>query len=65
MEKKKKEHADFQNEYSQSSNFGKKSEDSNLKAEGDGNVKLQKNETSGKSEKENVRKIIDDLSDEK
>lgn len=65
MEKKKKEHADFQNEYSQSSNFPKETEVSKLEIKGDGDVKLSKDEKlKKKEENKTIHKIIDDLSDE-
>ncbi|WP_026449866.1 hypothetical protein [Aequorivita capsosiphonis] len=56
---KKKEHADFQNEYRKSSNFGKTDKKEDLKIKGDGELKMEKDEEmKSKSEK---KKISDTL----
>lgn len=51
MEKKKK-HADFQDDYHKSSNFGKAPEEEKLKIKGDGKLKIEKDKEN-KSKKEN------------
>lgn len=62
---KKKDHADFQNKYSQSSNFGRKSKEEKLKIKGDGELKLDKDREMRKEEaKEAISEILEDLSEE-
>ncbi|RDK85212.1 hypothetical protein [Marinirhabdus gelatinilytica] len=57
-EKKTKEHADFQSSYRRSSNFGGTTQgNENLKAKGDGEVKLNKD--NDMISKENKQKIAD------
>lgn len=65
MKKKEKEkHADFQDEFRRSSNFGQSSDDE-LKIKGDGELKLKKDrEMKRKEEKKTISKIIDDISKE-
>jgi len=60
---KKKEHADFQNEYDRSSNIGKKPGEDRLKIKGDGDLKLKKDKDMKKEEdKEIISDILDDIS---
>lgn len=55
----KKKHADFQDEYRKSSNFGKLQSEENLKIKGDGELKVEKDaEMKSKSEQ---KKISDTL----
>jgi hypothetical protein len=55
----KKKHADFQDEYRKSSNFGKSQPNENLKIKGDGELKVEKDaEMKSKSED---KKIADTL----
>jgi hypothetical protein len=54
MENKKK-HADFQDEYHKSSNFGKLDADENLKIKGNGDLKIQDSQKS-KSTKNTITK---------
>ncbi|WP_310991888.1 hypothetical protein [Aequorivita marina] len=62
MEKK---HADFQDEYRKSSNFGKTDRKKNLKIKGDGELKLEKdNEMKAKTEKKRIKKSLDKLTSE-
>lgn len=64
MERKKK-HADFQDEYRRSSNFGKSSDDEELEIKGDGKVKLEKDDKmKSKEEKEEVEDILKDINSE-
>ncbi|MCG2419065.1 hypothetical protein K8089_08520 [Aequorivita sp. F47161] len=56
---KKKKHADFQDEYRKSSNFGKLQQEENLKIKGDGELKVEKDDAmKSNSDKE---KILDAL----
>ncbi|SRX56197.1 hypothetical protein [Aequorivita sp. CIP111184] len=55
----KKKHADFQDEYRKSSNFGKLQQDENLKIKGDGELKVE-NDTEMKLKSEQ-KKISDTL----
>ncbi|MCZ4319777.1 hypothetical protein O4H26_12335 [Aequorivita viscosa] len=56
---KKKKHADFQDEYRKSSNFGKLQQEENLKIKGDGELKVEKDDAmKSHSDKE---KILDAL----
>lgn len=41
---KKKEHADFQDEYRKSSNFGKADKKEELEVKGDGELKMEKDD---------------------
>lgn len=62
---KKKEHADFQNEYRKSSNFGKTDEKENLEIKGDGKLKMEKDEKmKEKSEKKKIDKTLNKISSE-
>ena len=54
MENKKK-HADFQDDYHKSSNFGKLDEDENLEIKGDGDLKIQDTQKNN-STKDTIRK---------
>ncbi len=56
---RKKDHADFQDQYRKSSNFGKSAEDDKLKIKGDGDLKLSKDEKM--KAKEEKRKISEAL----
>ena len=49
---KKKEHADFQDDYHKSSNFGKDPEEDKLKVKGDGKLKIEKEENKSKKDNE-------------
>ena len=48
---KKKEHADFQDEYKQSSNFGKSDREEEFEIKGDGMLKLEKDDEMKAKEK--------------
>lgn len=62
---KKKDHADFQDEYRKSSNFGKTDKKEDLKIKGDGELKMEKDdEMEKKSEKKEIDKTIKDLMSE-
>jgi hypothetical protein len=59
---KRKEHADFQDEYRKSSNFGKKNKKEKLKIKGDGVLKMEKDdEMKAKSEKKKIDKALDKI----
>ena len=58
MENKKK-HADFQDEYRKSSNFGKLQPEEDLKIKGDGELKMEKD--ASMESKEEQRKIAETL----
>lgn len=62
---KKKKHADFQDEYRKSSNFGKTDKKEDLEIKGDGELKLEKDkEMKDKSEKEEIKKTLDKINSE-
>lgn len=64
MEKKKK-HADFQDEYRKSSNFGKTDKKEDLKIKGDGELKMEKDaEMKAKAEKEKIDKTLNKINSE-
>lgn len=66
MENKKK-HADFQDEYRKSSNFGKtdSNNEEDLKIKGDGELKLKKDEKmKAKSEDKAISKTLNKISSE-
>ncbi|MGO3183104.1 MAG: hypothetical protein ACTIJ9_09760 [Aequorivita sp.] len=64
MEKKKK-HADFQDEYTKSSNFGKTDKKEELEIKGDGKLKMEKDdEMKEKSEKRKIDKALNEIKSE-
>lgn len=59
---KDKEHADFQDSYRRSSNFGKTDSEDPLKVAGDGEVKLSKEgDTMSKSDKQKISDAMDSM----
>ncbi len=55
----KKRHADFQDEYRKSSNFGKSPTNENLKIKGDGELKVEKDaKMKSKSEKKKISEAL-------
>lgn len=59
---RKKEHADFQNEYRRSSNFGKAEEKEDLEIKGDGKLKMEKDEKmKEKAEKKKIEKTLNKI----
>ena len=55
----KKKHADFQDEYRKSSNFGKLQQTENLKIKGDGALKVEKDaEMKSKSEERKISETL-------
>lgn len=59
---KDKKHADFQNEYKKSSNFGKSTKDENLKIDGDGDLKKDKNLNNlSVKDKDKIAKSMDNM----
>ena len=61
----KKNHADFQDEYRKSSNFGKIQQDENLKIKGDGELKVEKDsEMKNKSEKKEILETLKQINSE-
>lgn len=55
----KKKHADFQDEYRKSSNFGKLQPEEDLKIKGDGELKVEKDaEMKSKSEKKKISETM-------
>lgn len=64
MEKKKK-HADFQDVYRKSSNFGKTDKEERLIIKGDGELKMEKDpQMKAKSENKMIEKILNKISSE-
>lgn len=63
--KKDKDHADFQDEYKQSSNFPQLNEDEDLEIKGDGKLKMEKDEEmKSKSDKKKVKDTLKTISSE-
>lgn len=63
--KKDKDHADFQDEYKQSSNFPQLNEDEDLEIKGDGKLKLEKDaEMKAKSDKKKITDILKNIDSE-
>ncbi|MDN3723482.1 hypothetical protein QRD02_03735 [Aequorivita sp. SDUM287046] len=63
--KKNKKHADFQDDYRKSSNFGKIVEEDKLKIKGDGELKLNKDKAmKTKSENEKISETFKKLNSE-
>ncbi|PHR11984.1 MAG: hypothetical protein COA40_09560 [Aequorivita sp.] len=61
----KKKHADFQDEYRKSSNFGKFQQKDNLKIKGDGKLKVEKDaEMKYKSEKKKISETLKKINSE-
>ena len=61
----KKEHADFQDEYKRSSNFGTTENDENLEIKGNGDLKLEKDDKmKAKEEKETIKKTLKEINTE-
>ena len=64
MEKKKK-HADFQDEYRKSSNFGKITKEEDFKIKGDGEVKLKEDKAmKDRSEKKKISETLKEINPE-
>lgn len=64
MERKKK-HADFQDEYRKSSNFGRINKEDNLKIKGDGKIKMEKDaEMKARSEKKKISQTLKKIESE-
>lgn len=62
---KKKEHADFQDEYRKSSNFGKTDKKDELEIKGDGKLKLEKDdEMKAKADKKKIDKTLNKIKSE-
>jgi len=57
----KKDHANFQDEYRKSSNFSREAKDENLKAVGDGKVKLASDEIVKESDKKKIADAMDSM----
>ncbi|MCG2430328.1 hypothetical protein [Aequorivita xiaoshiensis] len=58
----KKKHADFQDEYRKSSNFGKTDKPDELNIKGDGELKLEKDENmKTKTEKKKIDKTLNKI----
>ncbi|WP_313113451.1 hypothetical protein [Aequorivita sediminis] len=58
----KKKHADFQDEYRKSSNFGKTDKTDELNIKGDGELKLEKDENmKTKAEKKKIDKTLNKI----
>ncbi len=63
--KDKKKHANFQDEYRKSSNFGKYESNENLKIKGDGELKVEKDaEMKLKSEDELISETLKKINSE-
>ncbi|AFL82153.1 hypothetical protein Aeqsu_2702 [Aequorivita sublithincola DSM 14238] len=61
----KKKHADFQDEYRKSSNFGKAEEKENLNIKGDGELKMEKDEAmKSKSEEKKIAETLKTINSE-
>ena len=61
----KKKHADFQDEYRKSSNFGKFQQEENLKIKGDGELKVEKDaEMKNKSERKKISQTLKEINSE-
>ncbi|QQX76194.1 MULTISPECIES: hypothetical protein [Aequorivita] len=61
----KKKHADFQDEYRKSLNFGKFQQTENLKIKGDGKLKKEKDaEMKSKSEKKKISETLKKINSE-
>ncbi len=59
---KKKDHADFQDEYKQSSNFGKTDKEEEFEIKGDGKLKMEKdNEMKAKDDKKKIDKTLNKI----
>ncbi|CAM3401697.1 hypothetical protein [Aequorivita lipolytica] len=64
MENKKK-HADFQDEYRKSSNFGKSEKKDKLKIKGDGELKMEKDtEMKSKADKQKISETFKKINSE-
>lgn len=62
---KKKEHADFQDEYRKSSNFGKTDKKKELEIKGDGKLKMEKDmEMQSEAEKKKISDTLKDIKPE-
>lgn len=62
---KKKEHADFQDEYKQSSNFGKTDTEDEFVIKGDGKLKMEKDdEMKAKEEKKKIDQALNKITTE-
>ncbi len=61
----KKKHADFQDEYRKSSNFGKSQPNENFKIKGDGELKVEKDaEMKSKSEQKKISDTLKKINSE-
>lgn len=62
---KKKEHADFQDEYKRSSNFGKTDAEQEFEIKGDGKLKMEKDdEIKAKEDKKKIDQTLNKISTE-
>ncbi|WP_373056232.1 hypothetical protein [Zunongwangia sp. H14] len=63
--RKEKDHADFQDKYRRSSNFGREEKDDRLKVKGDGTLKTDEDQEGlSEEEKEHIKKVTDSVADE-
>ncbi|MDT0641824.1 hypothetical protein RM553_03165 [Zunongwangia sp. F363] len=63
--KKEKDHADFQDKYRRSSNFGREEKDDNLKVKGDGTLKTgEEKDGLTEEEKEDIKDATDSFGEE-
>lgn len=61
----KKKHADFQDEYRKSSNFGKLQSEENLKIKGDGELKVEKvTDMKSKAEQKKISQTLKGINTE-